>query len=146
MPATDVATILPYSDDTIRRWDKEVLEEQFGKVDLSKVKYILIDEKSIGRGHNYITLVLDAETGELLYMGKGKSADSLKPFFEKMPESVRKQIVVACMDRANALNILIYYFFDDICSEFCRQSGSPHYIWHCLSALNLSYQTQCQPA
>jgi ABC-type enterochelin transport system ATPase subunit len=71
MTASEVTNILPFSDDTIRRWDKEILEQQFGEVDLSNIKHLLIDEKSIGKGHNYITLVLDAETGELL-LSKGR--------------------------------------------------------------------------
>jgi transposase len=128
MPATDVARILPYSDDTIRRWDKEVLEEQFGQVDLSKVKPILIDEKSIGRWYNYITLVLDAETGELLYMGKGKSADSLKPFFEKMSEDIREQIVTACMDRAAA--------YKSVVEKFCRFAMIIYDKFHIVKNLN----------
>jgi len=83
MTAKEVSNILPFSDDTIRRWDKEILEQQFGEVDLSNVKVLLIDEKSIGAGHNYVTLVLDGETGELLYKAKGKSSDSLTPFSSK---------------------------------------------------------------
>ena len=30
MTAKEVSSILPFSDDTLRRWDKEILEEQFG--------------------------------------------------------------------------------------------------------------------
>ena len=51
MTASEVSHLLPFSDDTIRRWDKEVLEKQLGKVDLSKVQRLLIDEKSIGKHH-----------------------------------------------------------------------------------------------
>jgi transposase len=110
MTAKEVSYILPFSDDTIRRWDKEILEQQFGKVDLSKVKHLLLDEKSIGKHHNYITLVLDGESGELLYMSKGKSSDSLKPFFEKMPEDIREQILTACMDRSAAYKSVVKKF------------------------------------
>ena len=49
MTASEVAEILPFSDDTIRRWDKEVLSKQFREVDLSKVTKIMLDEKSIGK-------------------------------------------------------------------------------------------------
>ena len=45
MTASEVSHLLPFSDDTIRRLDKEVLEKQLGNVDLSDVKRLLIDEK-----------------------------------------------------------------------------------------------------
>jgi transposase len=128
MTAAEVANILPFSDDTIRRWDKEILEQQFGNVDLSKVTKILIDEKSIGKHHNYITLVLDEETGELLYLAKGKSSDSLKPFFEKMPETLRRQIIVACMDRTAA--------YKGVVQKFCPNAEIVYDKFHIVKNLN----------
>jgi len=128
MTAAEVANILPFSDDTIRRWDKEILEQQFGEVDLSKVTKLLMDEKSIGKGHNYITLVLDEETGELLYMAKGKSSDSLKPFFEKMPENIREQIVAACMDRTAA--------YKSVVEKFCPYAVIVYDKFHIVKNLN----------
>src|SRR5215469_3548598 len=128
MTAKEVSNILPFSDDTIRRWDKEILEQQYGEVDLSNVKVLLIDEKSIGAGHNYVTLVLDEETGELLYKAKGKSSESLTPFFEKMPENVRRQIVAACMDRTAA--------YKGVVEKFCPQAAIVYDKFHIVKNLN----------
>jgi len=99
MTASEASQILPFSDDTIRRWDKAILEKQFGEVDLSKVTKLLIDEKAIGKHHKYVTLVLDADSGELLFLSPGKKSESLIPFFEKMPENTRQNIIAVCMDR-----------------------------------------------
>jgi len=60
-----VAKFLHISNDSVRRWDKEILEETLGTVDLKDVKAFLIDEKAIGKFHNYVTLVLNAENGQL---------------------------------------------------------------------------------
>jgi len=128
MTAKEVSNILPFSDDTIRRWDKEVLEQQYGKVDLSNVKVLLIDEKSIGKGHNYVTLVLDEETGELLYKAKGKSSESLTPFFEQMPENIRRQIEVACMDRTAA--------YRGVVEKFCPNAAIVYDKFHIVKNLN----------
>jgi transposase len=128
MTAKEVSYILPFSDDTIRRWDQEILEQQFGEVDLSKVTKLLMDEKSIGKGHHYITLVLDEESGELLYMAKGKSGDSLKPFFEKMPQSIREQIVAACMDRTAA--------YKSVVKKFCPLAKIIYDKFHIVKNLN----------
>ena len=99
MSPAEVASLLPYSDDTIRRWDMNILQEEFGKVKLNNISHILIDEKSIGKNHHYVTLVLNAKTSELLYLGEGKGYDSLKPFFEGMTQKQRENIKIACMDR-----------------------------------------------
>jgi transposase len=128
MTASEVSHLLPFSDDTIRRWDKEVLEEQLGKVDLSKVKRLLIDEKSIGKHHKYITLVLDEETGELLYLGQGKSSESLTPFFEQMPENIRRQVMIACMDRTAA--------YKGVVQKFCPQAEIVYDKFHIVKNLN----------
>jgi transposase len=128
MTASEVSHLLPFSDDTIRRWDKEVLEKQLGKVDLSKVQRLLIDEKSIGKHHKYITLVLDAETGELLYLGTGKSSASLSPFFEQMPENIRQNIVIACMDRTAA--------YKGVVQKFCPNAVIVYDKFHIVKNLN----------
>ena len=91
------------------------------------------DEKYIGKGHNYITLVLDGETGELLYMAKGKSADSLKPFFEDMPEDIRNQIVTACMDRTAA--------YKSVVKTFCPHALIIYDKFHIVKNLNEAVDT-----
>jgi transposase len=133
MTAKEVANILPFSDDTLRRWDKEILEQQFGNVDLSNVTQILMDEKSIGKCHKYITLVLDEATGELLYLEKGKSSDSLTPFFEKMPENIRRQITVACMDRTAA--------YKNVVQKFCPNAEIVYDKFHIVKNLNEAVDT-----
>lgn len=128
MTASEVSQILPFSDDTIRRWDKQVLEEQFGEVDLTNVTKLLIDEKSIGKHHKYVTLVLDGESGELLYMAKGKSSDSLKPFFEKMPEKTRRNVIAACMDRNGS--------YPNVVKRYCPNAEIVYDKFHIVKNLN----------
>jgi transposase len=128
MTAKEESNILPFSDDTIRRWDKEILEQQFGEIDLSNVTKILIDEKAIGKHHKYVTLVLDGDTGELLFMAPGKSSDSLTPFFENMPENLRRQVVVACMDRTAA--------YRGVVKKFCPKAEIVYDKFHIVKNLN----------
>jgi transposase len=71
MTASEAADILPFSDDSIRRWDKELLQKQFGTINLDNVTHLIIDEKAVGKHHKYVTLVLDGITGELLYLYNG---------------------------------------------------------------------------
>jgi transposase len=123
MTASEVAKILLFSDDTIRRWDKEILEQEFCQVDLSNVTKILIDEKCIGKNRQYVTLVLDAVTGELLYMNKGKSNESLSPFFKKMLEKIRDQIEIACMDRNAAYHQVVQKYLSILFFKIARKDA-----------------------
>ena len=48
---------------------------------LENIDCIEIDETSIGKGHRYLTVVLNLKTGAVIFVGEGKGADALKPFF-----------------------------------------------------------------
>ena len=43
-------------------------------------RYIAIDEFLLEHPHRYCTIVIDAETGELLYLEKGKSKAQIEGF------------------------------------------------------------------
>ena len=43
---------------------------------MKHLKLIAIDEISVGKGHKYLTLVLDLDSGAVVFVGKGKGADA----------------------------------------------------------------------
>jgi len=49
------------------------------------VKRIMIDETSAKRGHRYVTVILDADTHDLLLMVEGRSAQAVAQFAAAMP-------------------------------------------------------------
>lgn len=53
-----------------------------GDLDMRKVKRIGFDETSKKKGHKYITSFIDLDTGELLYIGEGKSSEVVEEFAE----------------------------------------------------------------
>lgn len=58
---------------------------------LEGLRHIGIDELSYRRHHEYITTVVDHERGVVVWMGKGKSAETLKAFFKALgPERAAK--------------------------------------------------------
>ena len=46
--------------------------------------WLAIDEISVGKGHKYLTLVLDLISGAVVFVGKGKGADALRPFWKRL--------------------------------------------------------------
>ena len=101
MTIQDVAKHLNVGWDLIKDIVKRDLSRRFGKPKLKHLRQIAIDEISVGKGHKYLTLVLDLETGAVVFVGKGKGADALRPFWKRIWGSHAKIKAVA-MDMSPA--------------------------------------------
>jgi transposase len=101
MTIKDVANHLGVSWDVIKDIQKRFLQRHFSKPKLSKLQWIAIDEISIGRGHRYITVVLDLKSGAVVYVGQGKGADALDPFWRRLKRS-RAKVEAVAMDMSPA--------------------------------------------
>ena len=51
---------------------------------------IAIDEISYGKGHKYLTIVLNLENGAVVFVGEGKGAEALEPFWKRLGRRKRK--------------------------------------------------------
>lgn len=102
VPLDAMASLIEVPAATAWRYDKDVLEADLPEPDLDGIEAILVDEKAVRRGHKYVTLVLNAETGELLHMIEAKKKGSLEAFFEKLTEGQRASIRAVCIDRSGA--------------------------------------------
>src|SRR5208337_998527 len=81
MTIRDVAVHLGVGWDMIKDIQKRDLSRRFAKPKLKHLRYIAIDEIAIAKGHRYLTIVMDLETGAVVFVGDGKGADALKPFW-----------------------------------------------------------------
>lgn len=84
MNINDVARHLGVSWTFVKNIQKMYLKKHYGKPKLNNVRYLAIDEICTGKGYRYLTVVINAETGEVLFVGEGKSADSLNPFWKRL--------------------------------------------------------------
>jgi len=64
-------------------------------------QYIAIDEFLLGHPHRYCTIVIDAETGELLYLEKGKSKAQVEGFMRFVGEGFMNHVKAVVMDMNN---------------------------------------------
>jgi transposase len=87
MTIQDVADHLEISWDTVKEIQKTHLTKHYAKPRLKGLKQIAIDEISIGKGHRYVTVVLDLESGAVVFVGDGKSAKALEPFWKRLRAS-----------------------------------------------------------
>ena len=94
----DVAKRLNLDWKTVKDIDKSFLEEEFGETDYTDLTVLAVDEISIRRGHSYMTVVLDYLTGRVIWMGKGRRANTFMKFFEGMMEDQIKKLEAIAMD------------------------------------------------
>ncbi len=67
-----MATIFAISEATVRRSEMDVLNAELPEPGMDNLDILLVDEKSVRKGHGYVTVVLNGLTGEMLHMAEGK--------------------------------------------------------------------------
>ena len=87
MTILDVAKHLGVSWGTIKDIQKRYLSKRYARPKLKNIDRIAIDEISIGKGHRYLTVVLNLKTGAVIFVGDGKGAEALTPFFRRIKRS-----------------------------------------------------------
>ena len=83
----DAARHLGVSWDTIKDIDKRYYRRVFSKPKLQHLRFIAIDEVCIGKGYRFLTIVMDLESGAVVFVGQGKGAEALLPFWKRLAHS-----------------------------------------------------------
>lgn len=87
---------------TAFRYDKDVLEADLPPPMLDGIRAMLVDEKQVKAGKGFVTVVLNADNGELIHMAEGKKAEALGGFLDSLTDEQRATIEAVCIDRAGA--------------------------------------------
>jgi transposase len=95
MTIKDVAMHLGVGWDVIKDIQKRDLSRRFRKPKLKHLRHLAIDEIAVAKGHRYLTVVLDLDSGAVVFVGDGKGADALKPFWKRLRPSKAKIEAVA---------------------------------------------------
>ena len=88
---------------TIKNIDKQNLERKYMKNSHIKIpeelsEYIGVDEFLLHHPLKYATIVIDLRTGKVLWIGKGKSVETLHEFFKTAGKKWTKHIKAVAMD------------------------------------------------
>lgn len=83
---------------TVKEIDKSFLAEEFSETDCSGLRILAIDEIALKKGHIYMTVVLDYLTGRVVWMGEGRSMETLDKFFAEMTNEQKAAIEAVAMD------------------------------------------------
>ncbi len=101
MTIKDVARHLGVSWSTVKEIQKEYLQRRFSRPKLRHLRLLAIDEISICHGHRYLTVVLDLESGAVVFVGEGRHAQTLAPFFKRL-KAPRANVEAVAMDMSGA--------------------------------------------
>ena len=101
MTILTVAMHLGVSWDVIKGIQKRDLVKRFSRPRLKHLRMIAIDEIAVRKGHKYLTVVMDLNSGAVVFVGDGKGAEALEPFWKRLRHSGAKIKAVA-MDMSPA--------------------------------------------
>jgi transposase len=91
---------------TVRDIEARALGRKYSKPKLKHLRSIAIDEIYLGKRMKFVTLVLDLESGAIVFVGRGRSVESLDPFWKRLRASgARIEAVAADMSNAYALAV-----------------------------------------
>jgi len=101
MTIKSVAQLLCVGWDLVKEIQKRNLHRRFAKPSLKGLKIIAIDEISIGKGQQFLTIVMDLASGRVVFVGEGKGADALDPFWRRLRRS-KARIKAVAIDMSQA--------------------------------------------
>lgn len=102
LPILHVAAFYGLGWHTVKTIDKAALVDQLEPVDLSDVKWVLLDEFALHKGQSYATVALDPRRKRVLWVGRGRSGPDVRPFFDLLGPQGCRRIQAFGMDMSAA--------------------------------------------
>ena len=89
--------------DCIKDLHKHKLESQYNFISLDGIEYISVDEFAIAKGHEYMTVFIDIQTGRILHAVEGKDMEAVIPFLKRLKKKA-VQLKGIAMDMSPAFS------------------------------------------
>ena len=105
LPIAHVAQLTGLHWHTIKEIDKARLQRKYGDFEGRGVRRLVMDEFALHKGHRYATVVMDAQTMRVLWVGEGRSREAIRPFFELLGEEGCQRIEAVAMDMNTAFDL-----------------------------------------
>jgi len=106
MTLKDVARHLGVPWDLVKSLQKDYLRKHFAKPKLRHLRRIAVDEIAVAKGHVYNTVVLDLDSGAIVYVGQGRGADALDGFWKRL-RGAHPKIQAVAMDLSAAYQLAV---------------------------------------
>ena len=90
-----VARFLGVGWDLVKNIHKEHLKKKYQEIPFSELEFLSIDEFSIRKGHNYMTIFVDIRTGRIIHAVEGRSKGNVIPFLKVLAAKAKNLKAVA---------------------------------------------------
>src|SRR3546814_9731949 len=81
LPSLHVAQLFGLHWDTVRLLERRALQAALSVLPKAQPRRLVMDEFALFKGHRYASVVLDADTRRVLWIGEGRSRAAVRPFF-----------------------------------------------------------------
>jgi len=105
LPVAHVAQLTGLHWHTIKEIDRLRLQSLHGRFEGCGVRRLVVDEFALHKRHRYATVVMDAQTMRVLWVGEGNSREAIRPFFELLGAEGCKAIEAVAMDMNTAFDL-----------------------------------------
>jgi transposase len=104
MPISRIGELVGEHDTRIWRIVRFHVNRAHGKKNYANVTKVGCDETSSRKGHNYVTVFADMDSGQVMFVTKGKDSGTVKAFAEELPkhEARPEQIKEVTIDMSPA--------------------------------------------
>jgi transposase len=105
LPVTHVCELTGLHWETVRRIERAQLETELASLPAAQPTRLVMDEFALFKGHRYATVVLDADTRRVLWVGEGRSREAIRPFFAWLGPERCAAVVAVAMDMNTAFDL-----------------------------------------
>lgn len=109
MPVQHVSQLLGLHWHTVKAIDHQRLKREVAEPDRRQLRRLIMDEFALFKGHRYATVVIDADTQQVLWIGEGRSRAAVRPFFEWLGTQACAQIEAVAMDMNTEMDLEVQH-------------------------------------
>lgn len=107
-------------------------------------RYLGVDEFAIHKGHSYATVVMDLETGEVLWAGKDRTIESFGRFFDEIEPELLEQVEAVAMDMNASYNRVFRQRMPGVRIVYDRYHMEANYSRDVMGAVRLEAARECR--
>lgn len=128
----DVSSYLGVGWDLIKEIHKSKLKCLYKVMPIHKLKYLGIDEFSIRKGHTYMTIFIDLQSGRIIHAVEGRSKKAIAPFLKLLAQKSKKLKAVA-IDMSRSYSSAVAEHLPQVDIVFDR--------YHIMAQMNMAVET-----